>query len=185
MRQILGMVVFGVLTFGLTGCTVPTNGITGVSVDDAGNLVVVLAWCGRQPDEVIIYHDRVNTTPVEDVPADLASPISSSIVDAAYAAPRLATGTASFRPDAPDKGWSARLMPSAFDPSVTYTAYGATNDNTYSTSPITFQMGDADALRRRPGTVLANRYDTRTWEEHDVFIPQAEFDRQGTEESCE
>ncbi|MER5626447.1 hypothetical protein ABT061_36005 [Streptosporangium sp. NPDC002544] len=183
MRRIVGLFAIGALVFGTAGCTVPSNGITGITIDATGNLVVVLAWCGRQPDAVIVYHDRSAegaAAPSEYEP----SSGGSSIEDAVYVAPRIEGGIASFRLDAPDSGWEAVLKPSAFDSTITYSAYGATNDNSYSTRHVRFRIGDAEELKRRPGTVLDNRYDLQTGEESNVFVPRAEFDRQGQKESC-
>ncbi|WP_432931674.1 hypothetical protein ACQPZZ_12260 [Microbispora sp. CA-135349] len=185
MRRLAGLLVVGSIAFGATGCTVPTNGITGLSVDRAGHLVIVLAWCGRQPDGVTIYHERY---PEDPTPAtydpDGTEPADPSIVDASYLAPRVAGETASFRLDAPGDGWRAdRELPS-LDPTVTYWAYGWTNDNSYSTSHAEFQPGDADKLRREPGTVLVKEYDDRKGKLVDALIPRAEFDRRGQTEEC-
>ncbi|MGW5259735.1 hypothetical protein ACWEQG_02090 [Microbispora sp. NPDC004025] len=185
MRRFAGPLVLGVIAFGATGCTVPQNGITGVGVDRAGNLVIVLAWCGRQPDGVTVYHRQF---PEDPTPAaydpDAGGPPNPAIDDAFYLAPRVAGETASFRLDAPGDGWRAKQQIPAFNPAVTYTAFGGTLDNTYSTSHVEFQVGDADKLRRNPGTVLVNDFDPRTDKVVDVLIPQAEFDRKGRTAYC-
>jgi hypothetical protein len=45
MRVRLLLVAAGMASL-LTACTVPVNGLTGISVDAGGHLLVVLAWCG-------------------------------------------------------------------------------------------------------------------------------------------
>jgi len=187
MRRLAGLLVVGLIAFGATGCTVPMNGITGVSVDQDGNLVIVLAWCGRQPDGVTLYH---NTYAEDPTPAtydpDASGPANPPIDDASYLAPRVAGETTSFRLVAPGNGWRAeqQQIPS-LDPAITYRAYGWTRDNTFSTAHVEFQSGDADKLRRTPGTVLVNDYNAERDEVVDVLIPQAEFDRQGRTMYCD
>ncbi|MBE3010065.1 hypothetical protein IL992_12805 [Microbispora sp. NEAU-D428] len=185
MRRLTGLLALGLIAFGATGCTVPINGITGVSVDRDGNLVIVLAWCGRQPDGVTVYHHRYaeDPTPATYDP-DASGPPNPSIDDAFYLAPRVAGETASFRLDAPGNGWRAEQEIPSFDPAITYKAYGGTLDNSYSTVHVEFQLGDADKLRRKPGSVLVNEYDEGTDKVVDVLIPQAEFDRQGRTKYC-
>ncbi len=186
MRRLAGLLVVALIAFGATGCTVPINGITGVGVDQAGNLVIVLAWCGRQPDGVTVYHDQY---PEDPTPAtydpDASGPPNPSIDDAFYLAPRVKDETASFRLDAPGDGWRAEHEIPTFDPTITYKAYGGTLDNSYSTSHVEFQLGDADKLRREPGTVLVNDYEEGTDKVVDVLMPRAEFDRQGRTKYCE
>lgn len=91
MRRLAGLLVVGLLAFGATGCTVPINGITGVGLDRDGNLVIVLAWCGRQPDGVTVYHRTYSedSTP-ETYDPDASGPANPAIDDASYRAPRVA-----------------------------------------------------------------------------------------------
>ncbi|MFG1822213.1 hypothetical protein ACGFIJ_06990 [Microbispora bryophytorum] len=186
MRRLAGLLLVGLIAFGATGCTVPMNGITGVSVDQDGNLVIVLAWCGRQPDGVTVYHDKYPEDPTpETYDPDASGPANPPIDDASYLAPRVADETASFRLDAPGNGWRAEQQIPSFDPDITYRAYGWTKDNSFSTAHIEFQIGDADKLRREPGSVLVNDYDEAGDKVVDVLIPQAEFDRQGRTEYCD
>ncbi|MEU7695305.1 hypothetical protein OHB01_22065 [Microbispora hainanensis] len=186
MRRLAGLLVVGLLAFGATGCTVPINGITGVGLDRDGNLVIVLAWCGRQPDGVTVYHRTYSedSTP-ETYDPDASGPANPAIDDASYRAPRVAGETASFRIDAPGNGWRADQGIPSFDPDVTYRAYGWTRDNTFSTAHVEFQISDAGKLRRNPGTVLVNDYDPERDKVSDVLLPQAEFDRQGRTKYCD
>lgn len=163
-RKCLGFTLGGVLLTVLAGCTVQTNGDTGVSVDDAGNLIVVLAWCGRSPDVVVIYHDRTSSDTSSD----------PSVTDAVYTAPALEDQFASFRLDAPSDGWSVS-KPFTADPAITYTVYGGTNDNSRSTSSVRFELGDAAKLK--PGMVLVPEYDDKKGEAVDAVISLEQFKR--------
>ncbi|MEW9532487.1 hypothetical protein [Microbispora sp. NPDC049125] len=164
MRRWLSAALAGVLLAGVTGCTVETNGDTGISVDAAGRLVVVLAWCGAAPDGVTIYHNRLSPGPSDE----------PSVSDASYDAQALTGQTASFQPDAPSGGWTlsrGRFRP---DPSITYLAYGWSNDNTHSTLHVQFDVADLATLR--PGSVLRGV---------GTVVSQEEFDRKGqSQENC-
>ncbi|WP_055483182.1 hypothetical protein [Sphaerimonospora mesophila] len=166
MRRWISATLAGVLlAAGVTGCTVATNGHTGISVDAAGHLVVVLAWCGPAPDGVTIYHDR---TP----PGPSGEP---SIADASYEAHALTGQAASFRPDAPSDGWTLSTGHFRPDPLITYVAYGWSNDNTHSTTHVQFKI--ADLARLQPGKVLM-------WSDN-TLVSQEEFDRKGqSPENC-
>ncbi|MEV4166150.1 hypothetical protein [Nonomuraea dietziae] len=153
----------------LTGCSVPRNGVTGISVDEAGRLTVVLAWCGRAPDLVIVYHDRA--------PGEKGGTADRpTVTDAAYDAPALPGQRASFRMDAPSDGWTAAPAPLVPDPAITYTVYGTTRDNSYSTRSVSFQADDAAKLT--PGSVLVQGYDERTRTHPDVLLPLKEFEQE-------
>ncbi|AWS46862.1 hypothetical protein [Streptosporangium sp. 'caverna'] len=161
MSAVLGVALLA----GLTGCSVRTGGITGISVDDAGHLTVVLAWCGRGPDVVIVYHDPVGP---ETNPA---------AVDAEYRPPALGGKGASFRFDAPSDGWTVVPKPLIPAPGVTYRVYGATHDNSSSTANVGFEAGDVAKLK--PGLVLVQRYDEKKQDAVDVVMSLREFEREG------
>ncbi|GAA3469013.1 hypothetical protein GCM10018965_035660 [Nonomuraea roseola] len=158
-----------VLMAALTGCSVPSNGVTGISVDEAGHLTVVLAWCGRAPDVVIVYHDRA--------PGEAAgTPGDPTVTDATYEAPALHGQRASFRIDAPSDGWTAAPEPLIPNPAITYTVFGGTRDNSNSTMSVSFQADDAAKLT--PGSVLVQGYDERRQTHVDVVLPLREFEQE-------
>jgi hypothetical protein len=161
--------VVSALMAALTGCSVPSNGVTGISVDEAGRLTVVLAWCGRAPDVVIVYHDRARGEAA-------GRPDDPTVTDATYDAPALPGQRASFLIDAPSGGWTAAPAQLVPDPAITYTVFGATRDNSYSTRSVSFQADDAAKLT--PGSVLVQGYDERTRTHPDVVLPLKEFEQE-------
>ncbi|WP_327045394.1 hypothetical protein OG320_27410 [Microbispora sp. NBC_01189] len=164
MRRWIGAALAtGVLT-AVTGCTVETNGDTGISVDAAGRLVVVLAWCGPAPDGVTIYHDRTSPGPSGE----------PDMTDASYDAHALTGQTASFRPDAPSGGWTLTEGRFRLDPPITYHAYGWSRDNTHATTHVQFEAAAVAALQ--PGSVLVYS---------GTVVSQEEFDQKGqSPENC-
>lgn len=173
MRKQVRLALGGVLVAGLTGCTVPIGGDTGISVDEAGHLIVVLTWCGRSPDAVVVYHDPAPAK--TDSAAGTAK--NPSVVDADYQAPALGGQSASFRLDAPSGGWTVTPKPLIPDPAITYTAYGATHDNSSSTRSVSFEADDVAKVK--PGLVLVQRYDEKKQDDVDVVMSLREFERAG------
>jgi hypothetical protein len=173
MRKWMSVVLGGALLAGITGCSVRTSGITGISVDDAGHLTAVLAWCGRGPDIVIVYHDPVGpeTNPAAGTTKD------SNAVDAEYRPPALGGKGASFRFDAPSGGWTVVPKPLIPVSGITYGVYGATHDNSSSTAHVGFEAGDVAKLK--PGLVLVQRYDEKKQDAVDVVMSLREFEREG------
>jgi hypothetical protein len=150
-----------IAAFGLCGCTVPINGMTGMTVDQDGNLTAVFAWCGdSSPDGATLYDPRgFDGTTV-----------------AVYRAPHLAGHTASLRLDAPANGWVAQKPMPVLDPTVRYVIYGWTSDNSTSTADVEFAVTDRDRLT--PGTVLIQMADAK-FNFHDALIPMADFQHRG------
>ncbi|MFD2083231.1 hypothetical protein SAMN05421678_103167 [Actinopolymorpha cephalotaxi] len=143
----------------LAGCTVPVNGLTGISVDQQGHLIVVLAWCGRTaPDGAVIFHD---------VGSDESG---QSVGDADYDAPKLSGGLASFRVDAPGDGWKLDGKPPRFREKITYSAFGGTNDNSWSTGNVDFQLATTRLIQ--PGHVLLQEDNG-----HDIQVTRRVFYR--------
>lgn len=155
MRGLLVLVV-AALSMPLVACSVPVNGLTGVSVDAGGNLTVVLAWCGpTQPDSVTVYHEDER----------------GEVTDAVYVAPRLTGQVASFRLDDPgSSGWQLEGAPILREETA-YHAYGGTKDNSFATGSVRFRLGATEQLR--PGQVLLQGQ-----EEGDSVVSQAEFEGQ-------
>jgi hypothetical protein len=125
----------------VAGCTVPVNGLTGISVDSNGHLVLVLAWCGRHPDGITVYHD------------DLSEPDEPSVSDIDLDAPsRLSGRSATVSLTSPSGGWTGPSPIPPLDPSIRYSAYGWTRDNSYSTGHVIFQPATVATLQ--PGQIL-------------------------------
>ncbi|WP_283137080.1 hypothetical protein [Rhizohabitans arisaemae] len=154
---------------GAAGCTVPPAGYTGLSVDDMGRPIIVLAWCdGFAPDGVTVYHDEK----VAATDGSSPYPSTTSKADARFTAPTLDGQTASFRLDISSNGWDLDSNPPVFKPGVTYSAYGWTYDNSTSTAHVEFKVEDIGKLR--PGSVMAPG---------GAVVSQEEFDQMGRESS--
>lgn len=166
------VVLVGTLLTCLTGCTVAANGDVGISVDESGHLIAVLAWCGPAPDGVRLYHERA--TPQR---GPTSNPDDASIDDAKYHAPTLSGQSASFRLDAPADGWAVTPKPPSLDPAITYKAYGFTNDNTSSLQRVTFEL--EDVAKVGPGQVLIQEWDGKRQQDVDAVISLDAFERMG------
>ncbi|MFD1932060.1 hypothetical protein ACFSKW_11305 [Nonomuraea mangrovi] len=118
---------------------------------------------------MIIYHDRL----ASDTNSAAGTADGPTIEDARYSTEGLSGQSASFRIDAPTGEWVATPTPLMPDPAITYTAFGATSDNTSSTSHVSFQADDAGKLK--PGKVLVQRYDESRQVTVDAVVPLQEF----------
>ncbi|MEU3167300.1 hypothetical protein [Streptosporangium sp. NPDC006930] len=172
MRNWMCAVLMGTLLACLTGCTVAANGYVGISVDESGHLIAVLAWCGPAPDGVKLYHERV--TPRR---SPTSNPDDAYIDDAVYQAPTLNGQSASFRLDAPAGDWVITPKPPSLDPAITYNAYGFTNDNTSSLRHVKFELDDAAKIA--PGRVLIQEWDEKRQQDIDVVLSLDAFERMG------
>ncbi|MDR8410823.1 hypothetical protein MTP10_19040 [Nonomuraea sp. 3-1Str] len=178
MRNWSCVVLMGTLLTCLTGCTVAANGYVGISVDESGHLVAVLAWCGPAPDGVRLYHERA-------VPqrSPTGNPDGAYIDDAMYHASAMRGQSASFRLDTPVGDWMVTPKSPSLDPAITYNAYGFTNDNTSSLRHVTFEIDDATKVD--PGQVLIQRWDEKRQQDIDVVISLAAFEQMGQDpENC-
>jgi hypothetical protein len=159
-----GLVVLSLLAWlSLAGCTVPVDGLTGVSVTDTGRLAIVIAWCKRPPDGFSVYH---YASSAEDAP---------DVTDVDYDAPPL-TGD-HILVDLLDPGgdWTAHTAAvTTLDPATEYHAYSGTKDNSYSTAAVAFRGGVATTLT--PGQVLVQVLpdrDANNWV--DAIVSMGEF----------
>ncbi|GAA0413349.1 hypothetical protein GCM10009530_77400 [Microbispora corallina] len=173
MRKWICVVLAGALLACLTGCTVRDNGYIGISVDEAGHLLAVLAWCGPPPDGVLLFHEQATA----QAKPTTGNPDDSYIDDATYHAPVLSGQSASFRLDAPVGGWTVTPKPPTLDPAITYIAFGFTNDNTSGLNRMTFKIDDA--ARVNPGQVLAYGWDDERQQHIDGVISLKDFERLG------
>ncbi len=130
---------------GLAGCAGP-RGYAGLTVDEQGNPVVVLAWCGRPPQQVVVQA-WYNAGP-DSPPPSSADTISALVIRA----PRLYGNVAEVNLVKPDGGWvitndSLRLDDRAAD----YYAYGET-DSPDDQVEVDFRLDDLATLS--PGQVF-------------------------------
>ena len=118
----------------LSGCLHPPAGYTAVALGSSGDPVLVLAWCGRPPKQVV----------VTAVPSsDAAPPSLRSLV---IRAPELTGNSARVDLRHPGEGWvitnsSLELT----DDSTTYFAYGE-SDSPDDTAPVEFTLDQVDEL---------------------------------------
>jgi hypothetical protein len=145
---------------GVAGCSVPNNGISGITVDGSGNLLGAFAWCDDNPPDGATVYDPGG--------------FNGETV-AEYHAPALTGHTATVRLDGAAGGW--RVKPSAprLDPTIEYHLYGWTNDNSASTASVSFRTTDRDRLS--VGTVLTQYYDDGQDRWVTGVVPMAEFER--------
>ncbi len=144
-----------------SGCSVPVDAVAGISVTDDGHLVGVMMVCGHQIDGATLYVDS----------SDVDSEVE---VGSWAAAPPLKAGLATWPLDAPADGWTATTPLKPLTARTTYTLYGWTKDNSWSSSSVSFTLGDRDRLT--PGMV---RYHG---EESSLAVPVAEFKARACED---
>jgi hypothetical protein len=164
MRRAIGAVVLSVLVgSSLAACTVPQNGVTGVSVDADGHLVGVLAWCDdRPPDSAVLY--------------DPGGFNGKTLAN--YTAPTLTGQSATFRLDEPVNGWRLDRRVSLDDPELEYHLFGGTRDSSTSTRTVAFHIDVRDRLSE--GSVFFQSYQEQTKQWVDVVTPREEFERQAS-----
>ncbi|MFD5256785.1 hypothetical protein ACFWM5_28625 [Streptomyces bobili] len=120
------------------GCTVPVAGITGVTVTEDGRPVGVLMVCHDRIDGATLYEDGAQEDRRDTVAAWSRTPPAEGLVTWP-----LTTGGGGWSVDDP--------MPAALEKGRTYSLYGWTSDNSWSTAHVTFTLADLAGLR--PGRV--------------------------------
>ncbi|MEW1827194.1 hypothetical protein [Streptomyces sp. NPDC088196] len=158
-RRLAGAVATGVALAATSGCTVPVDAVAGISVTVDGHLLGVLMVCGHHLDGATLY--------VENADADNEADVGS------WAADRpLTTGLATWTLDYPSAGWTATTSLEPLSAKTTYALYGWTDDNSWSSSSVSFTPTDRDRLT--PGTV---RYDhvSDSGDESEITVPVTEF----------
>jgi hypothetical protein len=126
----------------LTGCTVPSGGVVGVTVDAQGNPVIVVQMCEGHIDGATMYKpdpDPDRMPPQDEIMGrwEVAAPV---------------TGFSQFQLDTGGNGWAVVDTLVGRDPRTPYTIYGWSNDNSWSASHLSFSDRELDDLQ--PGTVL-------------------------------
>jgi hypothetical protein len=112
----IGLGAAAILAAGaLSGCARP-SGYTGISVDESGDPVAILAWCGRPPKQIVVTGEPVS----DDAPANLKAVV--------IRAPALTGHTAEVNLRHPDGGWVITNDSLALDDDqLTYYVYGETD----------------------------------------------------------
>jgi hypothetical protein len=138
----LGMAVLGPLS----GCTVAVAGVTGITVTEDGAPLGVMLVCHDHIDGATLYDSGADSDydPDEDEPSepdDLGT----------WSRRKPATGFTVWSLRTGGRGWSADTPVAALDPHRTYSLYGWTHDNSWSTIDVTFTA--AQLARLEPGQV--------------------------------
>ncbi len=121
----------------LTGCTVPVAGNAGVSVTADGRLLGVLAVCHDHIDGVTLYTDD-------------GSEQGRTVGEWVRGEP--ATGLVTWPLAGSGSGWSVEQpMATALESKRSYSLYGWTRDNSWSTADVTFTLAHLAAMK--PGEV--------------------------------
>lgn len=145
----LGLLLAGAALV-LSGCTVPNAGVSGIGVDAQGNPVGYLMVC----------HDHVNA-------AEIAH---DNVWDGHWESAQSITGFATFDLADPEPGWSVLRPLATLTSGDTYTFYGSTRDNSWSTTHIDFTL--ADLAQLQPGEV---RYRSRYAPSKYAVVTVADF----------
>ncbi|MEU3186027.1 hypothetical protein ABZ707_17765 [Streptomyces sp. NPDC006923] len=121
------------------GCTVPTAGVTGISVTEDGRPLGVMVVC----------HDHMD---VAELYTDGDKPDAPSKTVGRWARTDPATGFTTWPLDEGGDGWTVeRSSSGALAPHRVYTLFGGTNDNSWSAASVDFTVGHLAALA--PGQV--------------------------------
>ncbi|MER5603489.1 hypothetical protein [Streptomyces sp. NPDC002265] len=158
-RRLAASVTVGTALAATSGCTVPIDAVAGVSVTADGRLLGVMMVCGHRLDGATLYVDG----------ADADRQVT---VGEWTAGRRLTAGLTTWALDAPPAGWTATKPLAPLTTGTTYTLYGWTEDNTSSSSSVSFTLADRDRLA--PGRV---RYEavSDSGDESAMTVPTAEF----------
>ncbi|KUO22188.1 hypothetical protein AQJ91_05890 [Streptomyces dysideae] len=124
-----------------------------------GRLLGVMMVCGHQIDGAILYVDSDD--------ADKTVTVGSWTADHP-----LTAGLTTWTLNPPSAGWTADKPLAPLTAKTAYALYGGTEDNSWSSSSVSFTLADRDRLT--PGMV---RYDkiSDNGDESAVTVPIAEF----------
>jgi hypothetical protein len=118
----------------LSGCMRPPAGYTAVAPGGSGDPVLVLAWCGRSPKQIVV---------TAEPSSDAAPPSLRSLV---IRAPELTGNSARVNLRHPGEGWViTNSSLEVTDDSTTYFAYGE-SDSPDDTAPVYFTLDQVDEL---------------------------------------
>jgi hypothetical protein len=159
-RRFAGAVGLGVVLAATSGCTVSVAAVAGISVTGDGHLLGVMMVCGHKIDGATLYVDNAD--------------VDKQVTVGSWTADRsLTPGIATWTLDAPAADWVATRALAPLTSKTTYTLYGWTKDNSWSSSSVSFTLADRDRLT--PGKV---RYESVSvnGDESAITVPIAEFE---------
>ncbi|WP_345652015.1 hypothetical protein [Streptomyces siamensis] len=133
--------------------------MAGISVTGDGRLLGVMMVCGHHIDGATLYVDNADV--------DKTVTVGSWTADRA-----LGTGLATWTLDAPAVGWTATRSLAPLTTRTTYTLYGWTKDNSWSSRSVSFTPAERDRLT--PGKVRYQRI-SDDGDESAVTVSIAEF----------
>ncbi|SCL19726.1 hypothetical protein GA0074692_0690 [Micromonospora pallida] len=166
-RRVVSLAAVAVLALvGLTACSPSTKGVTGLSVDENGQLLAVLAWCTKQPPDTVL----LDYLPPETASASPSGPPDLSLVlsrRSKYAVPQGATRPAML----PLVDFPPEL---AHHPDTAFRIFAVEDRNSFNLEPLYFRLGDLAALV--PGGVMVDG-GAESWE----IVSADEFVRRGQE----
>lgn len=166
-RRFVGVVATGVALAATSGCTVPVDAVAGISVTRDGHPLGLMMVCGHRIDGASLYVDSADV--------DSAVTVGSWTADHS-----LTAGLATWTLDFPSAGWTATRSLEPLTAKTAYALYGWTEDNSWSSSSVSFTLTDRDRLI--PGMV---RYDdvSSNGDESAITIPMAEFKAKACEKN--
>ncbi|MFC0507031.1 hypothetical protein [Micromonospora costi] len=132
---------------GLTSCSPVRKGITGLTVDVDGTPLAAVAWCAERPPDVVALLTEPGAVSPASSGIATPSPIwtSALLVHRSYAVPREATSPTTVPlVDFPRQ--------SATDPDAAFRMYAAAEDNSFTSVPVYFRLGELAVLK--PGSVI-------------------------------
>jgi hypothetical protein len=159
LRRLVGALAVGVVLAGASGCTVPIDAVAGVSVTSDGRLVGVMMVCGHRIDGATLYMDS------DDV--DKQVTVGSWTADRS-----LAPGLATWPLESTAPGWRATRPLVPLTAKATYSFYGWTKDNSWSSGSVSFTLADRDRLT--PEEVLYTTF-SDNGDEYATTVPVEEF----------
>ncbi|MEU1202318.1 hypothetical protein ABZ446_39720 [Streptomyces sp. NPDC005813] len=159
LRRFVAALAVSVALASASGCTVPVDAVAGISVTGDGRLLGVLMVCGHHIDGAALY--------VDDADVDKTVTVGSWTADRP-----LGAGLATWTLDSPAVGWTATRSLAPLTTRSTYTLYGWTKDNSWSSSSVSFTLAERDRLT--PGKVRYERI-SDDGDESAVTVSMAEF----------
>lgn len=167
LRRFVGIAAVGAALAATTGCTVPVDAVAGISVTNDGHPLGVMMVCGHRIDGATLYVDSADS--------DKTVTVGSWTADRPVTA-----GLATWTIDRPSTGWTAKRALKPLTAETSYSLYGWTKDNSWSSSSVSFTLADRDRLT--PGTVRYTRV-RNNGDESTVTVSMAEFKARACKES--
>ncbi|MEU5722672.1 hypothetical protein [Micromonospora sp. NPDC047738] len=148
----------------LTACTPEIKAATGISVDESGQPVAMVAWCAARPPDVVLLFDAT---------ADDRHPRHTEWdwPGREYRVPDEATSPATV----PLTGFPPAKLPVGV---VDFAMYAVADDSSFTSQRVGFRLADLAGLK--PGSVLVTDYQDKAESLHELTLE--EFARRGAEE---